>query len=357
MKSRALLAATGLLLITSATHAQIVSGVCNNGAYCALNVLTQWQFGAASNTTRWAGSVNLGVGGLFDYDIQLSGGDVATLSDRRVVITHQTNGPVNVVSVLQPLYDRDILGGGVLTGLTVVATYPMSRKLVAPLPKGGFVCVDGTGATIFRQTGPNAWSSNNVAFVNDAVYQVAGLIHADGDQFVVGHYNRRAYRYSSAGLQASYTNNAAVAATWGAYSMGEGLRNNLLVNGWLIGGDNDWGNLHPTVIMDGTETGGGVYMGVKGRILNSDGTDINTGLWTSLADGRVLRPVASGWMQSGVTWSIYTLIADPPYQPLGSIGAASPDFQAYTPTNFVGVISGDYMFEKPKPQGTVLMYR
>jgi hypothetical protein len=356
MRRRISFVLTGCLFwFAASASAQVVSAFHNYSSYGVYNCLYQWYVGPNSNTVRALGLVNLGVGGLFNYDIALASGDIAMLSDRTVVITHQTNGAVNVVSVLQPLYDKPVADGGVLTGVTVVATYPEVRKLVAPLPNRGFVCLHGNNgtATMYTQTAVNVWSATIVSGLQTEPYDLVGLVAQPDNWFVTGGYDRGGHKISKTGQVVVYTNGF---KAWGYTSnLGEGLRNPLLINPWVITGDT--GEMVPSMIFDGTEADGGSYNGRKGKILNADGSEIYLIPWAGLADGRIAAPWLMGWLQAGVTWRVFTPIQDPAFQPPGSIGATGPDFEAYTAGNLVGRFAGDYMYQEPAPGGTVVIDR
>lgn len=339
------------LLLTAPAVGNIVSGFHYYGGYGSHNHLYQWEIGTETDgsDTRPLGKVDLAA--TFGYNPQMSGSntayaDLAMLSDRRVALTHRDADSNRVISILTPQYDVD----GLLTGVNVDATLTpaLAHTAIAPLPNGGFVTVGGGTAVIYTQTGANTWSSANVSLSNGTSYDIAGLINPGEDQFAVGHYDRQAYRYNSSGLQANYDGDTK--APWGDGSRGEGLRSDLLSgNAFMVSGAGDYGANRPAAILDGTESDGGTYTGVVGKILNGDGSEIIGGEFAALDNGRIVRVIAWGWSQTGVTWNVYSLVEDPALQPAGSIGATGEDIQVFTAGNLVGRIAGDYMYQAAAP--------
>ncbi len=343
------------LVFTSAASANVVSGFHYYGGYGVNNTLYQWEIGTAldGSDTRPLGTVDLVA--VLGYDPKMSSanlpnGDIAMLSDRRVVLTHVgSDGSTRVVSVLSPTYD----GSGLLTGATVDATISEPRgKSVAPLPNGGFVCVSGgasASAVVYQQTGPNTWAASSPISGMAHCPDVAGLVVPGDTVFTAGEYSRKGEKYNQSGLMAIYDDGA---RGWGySNGSGEGVRpvNVPLANPWIITGeDQDGATTIGSVIFDGTESDGGTYNGKKGEVLNSDGSPIYRKRWAALDDGRVVTPWLWGYGHTGVTWRVYTPILNPALQPAGSVGATGEDFQTFTPGNLVGVVAGDYMYVAPE---------
>jgi len=343
------------LLFTSVASAGIISGVCTNGSYGDLNAVYQWEIGSTAAECRYLGKVDLDpmFGG------SASAADIATLSDRRLAVTHKDATGANVVSVFTPQYD----GGGNLTGLTLDATMPSRRGAVNPLPNGNFVEVSGDYDRHYVQTGPNVWTmtERNVE-KNRQTGLNAGLVNPNNDEWVVGRYSRHAQKNDITHMVADCYNqdptnsNTYVQPYDGKTyyyrfygdSPAEGSCSSLLANGWVHTGGNDWGNHYEATVNDSTATSGS-HDSVVGFLRNADGSGIERKQIVSLDDGRVVLLWSSGYMKSTVTWNIYSLVNNPANQPAGSIGASGEDFQAVTANNFVGQISGDYMYEPPPP--------
>jgi hypothetical protein len=320
-----------------------VSGYHNYGGYGHANTLYQWEIGdkADGSDTRLIGLVRLSNANVFGYDPQLANyGDIAMLSDRRVLLSHRNAANVQSVSVLTCLYDSN----GLLTNCVLDWTGTESGRPISPLPNGAFACHRGTTIAFYAQTGPNTWALYATPASPDNVpYDMAGLITPATNEVATGHYSRNAFRTRPSGWVAQYNGGG---YNWGSSSEGEGLRNDLLANGWLISSSES----RPTVIMDGTETNKATYNGAKGRMLNANGTDIVASPWATLNDGRAVRVAGWGWAQSGVTWEIFDLMQNPVGQPSGSIGATGYTFQKYTASNLVGTVVGDYMYLSDLPR-------
>ncbi|MCX7591750.1 MAG: hypothetical protein N2255_08995 [Kiritimatiellae bacterium] len=355
-------------------HTAILSGLCRHTSYCSYNYLYQWEFGQSPQTSRYLGKVNLGVGGLFGADLGFN--DVAMLSDRRVVVTHQDIAGTNYqVSVLSMRYDS----AGLLTGAAIDITFndlhlfvSGQRTRVAPLPNGGFVTVRGGGtggtAVIWEKTGANTWAGSIVTGMVPEVWDVAGLFKPGATHFVTGQYvtppggsgARSAHKYGKTGLLARYYNGSrADRRAWGYGPPGEGLRTPLLNNGWVTVGYQ--AESYGTYIYDGTQTGGNVwYDGFAGEITTNGAAiyQLNVG---ALNDGRVVLWRRGGWLQTVVGYLVFTLIPNPGGR-TGTVGADMPDFYVEFPGNFPnydrdGRIAGDYMWQKPPPRETLILIK
>jgi len=158
-----------------------------------------------------------------------------------------------------------------------------------------------------------------------------------------GTVSRTGHKYDATSTLAKYSGGAN-GWGWGYGKTGEGLRSALLSNGWVIMGESS--TTIGSAVFDGTETDGQWYDGLMGEILNSDGSGIYGKPWAALDDGRVVTPYIAGYMKTGITWYVYSLVQDPALQPAGSIGATGEDFSVLLAPNVVGVVwAGDYMVE------------
>jgi len=341
-----------VLVWASAASAGLVSGVCTNGSYGDLNAVYQWEIGASAAECRYLGKV--------DLDPMFGGSagavDIATLSDRRLAVTHKDGTGASVVSVFTPQYD----GGGNLTGLTADATIASRGGAVDPLPNGNFVVITGNYDQHYVQTGPNMWAMTERSVeINRITGCNAGLINPSSDEWVVGRYSRHAQKNDITQVVADFYNQdpdnskSYVQAYDGKTyyyrfygSPAEGSRSGLLENGWVHTGGDDWGKAYESTINDGPQTGG-TQNSVVGFLREADGSGISTKPVACLDDGRVvlLWLTGYGYNNKPIQWRTYTLINNPANQPAGSIGASGHDFQAGTMENFVGQISGDYMAE------------
>jgi len=318
------------------------------------------------------------VGGVFGYDLRTNNvtqagnavpGDVATLSDRRIAITHRDIDNTKVqISVLSVQYDA----GGLLTGATVDATFdaPFQAARIAPLPNGGFVLGGNPNCAVFQPTGPSTWSVTLVGGVaGNSPYDVAGLVALSGNnsvQYVTGEYvtapggsaARTGHKYDTTGKLARYYDPNTLRG-WGYGKHGEGLASPLLDNGWIIAGES--ASAIGSVLFDGVEEDGAWHAVKIGEILQANGTGIYTTSyqihdWAALNDGRVVNVWATGYGRNNADFNVYTLIENPALQPAGSIGATGEDYQVTLGSassgsrdNFVGDISGDYMVPVPEP--------
>jgi len=356
------------LVFASVASAGIVSGVCTNGSYGDLNAVYQWEIGATAAECRYLGKVDLDpmFGG------SASAADIATLSDRRLAVTHKDATGANVVSVFTPQYD----GTGNLTGLTVDATMPSRRGVINPLPNGNFVEMSGNYDRHYVQTGPTTWAMTERNVENNRQTGCnAGLINPASDEWVVGRYSRHVQKNDITHVVADCynqdptTSNSYVQAYDGKTyyyefygTPAEGSCNSLLQNGWVQAGGYDWGRYYESTVNDCTQTSGS-HNTVVGFLRNADGSAISNRYSNQIAtldDGRVVLLWSSGYMKTTVKWNVYSLVSNPANQPAGSIGASGEDFQAVTANNFVGQISGDYMVEPaarpvPEPAGLSLM--
>lgn len=354
LRARMILA---LLLTAGVAHAKgRVSGYSNYGTYGLDDRLYQWEIGDRTDgsDTRALGTVCLTNADVFGYSPQLrTNGAIAMLSDRRVLLSHRNATNTQSVSVLQCLYDSN----GLLTNCAVSWTAAESGQPIAPLPNGAFACHRGSTIAIYKQTGANTWAVDTIGPTPDSTPRgMAGLITAATNEVATSSGTRDAYRIRPSGWTAKYNGGGGgVTHPWWDGADCEGLRNDLLVNGWLVGYAVYFGSTNSTEVMDGAETGGGTYNGVKGKVLNAGGTDVVSGIlngkvqWAALNDGRVVHPGSWGFQQTGVTWEVYTLVQNPSNQPPGSIGATGCTFTKYTPGNIVGPMVGDYMFSLGTP--------
>lgn len=349
MRAARLLALVAVLVVwASAASAGIISGICTTGVYGDLNAVYQWEIGASAAECRYLGKVDLDpmFGG------SAAAADIATLSDRRLAVTHKDATGASLVSVFTPQYDA----GGNLTGLTVDATMPSRRGAIDPLPNGNFVEIFGTYDRRYVQTAPNTWVvTERLAEYNRPPGCTAGLINPNNDEWVVARYSRHIQKNDitqvvtdfynqDPDITKSYVNPYDGKTYYYRFhsAPAEGSRSSLLQNGWVQAGGNDSGNRYEATINDGTEIGGS-HDSVVGFLREADGSAIATKFVACLDDGRVVLMWMAGSGQSGVTWRAYTLVNNPLYQPAGSIGASGEDFQAFTLTNFMGPICGDYM--------------
>jgi hypothetical protein len=361
------------LLIASPASASIVSGINTHSGYGVHNSLHQWEFADSAGTSRALGRVDLDA--KFGYNIK--GKDLAMLSDGRVAVAHRDSGDTKwQISVLAPVYD----GGGLLTDVNIDATFDsaIATSYVAPLPNAGFVVVTGSNAAVYQQIGPSSWSPTTGTINSDTgPWDVAGLVTGTAE-FVSGFYSdappagnapRTGWKYGvdsdSNGaheLLARYYDSNYGNKGWPYNGQAEGLRSDLLANGWITSTDSDTTNIG-SVIFDGTETDGAWHDGnAVGEILNSDGTKVEDKLWAATSDGRVVASFSGGWLRSDTDWRVYTLIEDPNLQPAGSIGATGEDYevtlgdgtQGAATGVFVGRIAGDYM-AIPEPATLMLM--
>jgi hypothetical protein len=199
---------------------------------------------------------------------------------------------------------------------------------------------------------------------------VAGLITEGTTQFVTGEYvtppggsgARSGHKYDKTGKLARYYSDLPSLRAWGYgnynQKSGEGLRTPLLSNGWITSGYTS--ESYPSILYDGTQTDGNWYMGAVGKITNSDGTEIYDKQWAALGDGRVVTVWASGWLRNDADFRVYTLVQDPGGR-TGTVGANGEDYQVTlgssasgSKDNFVGMISGDYMYV-PEPATMALL--
>ena len=344
-----------LLLAAGGAYAKgRVSGYNNYGAYGLDDCLYQWEIGDKTDgsDTRALGTVCLTNADVFGYSPQLhTSGAIAMLSDRRVLLSHRNATNTQSVSVLQCLYDSS----GLLTNCAVNWTATESGQPIAPLPNGAFACHRGSTIAIYKQTGTNTWTVDTIGAAPDSTPKgMAGLITAATNEVATSSGTRDAYRIRPSGWAAKY-NGGGVTHPWWDGADCEGLRHDLLANGWLVGYAVYFGSTNSTEVMDGTESGGGTYNGVKGKLLNAGGTDVVSGIvngkvqWAALNDGRVVHPGNWGFQQAGLTWEVYTLVQSPSNQPAGAIGATGYTFTKYTPGNFVGPVVGDYLFSQGTP--------
>jgi hypothetical protein len=370
---RAITFAVALALSSLAAQAAVVTGLDTSTSYGLYNGLYQWEFGATaiSPETRLLGKVNLGVGGVFDYNIR--GGDVAALSDSRIAITHKdVDNTKWQISVLTPQYD----GSGLLVDATVDATFDadIQASRIAPLPDGGFAIAKTGNAVVYEKTGVNTWSGTLISGLNaSSVYDVVGLITLSATnsepQIMTGEYvtppggsaARSGQKYDTTGKLAKYYDPNTMRG-WGYGKHGEGLRNDLLANGWIISGEpildssqHKIGTNIGSVIFDGVEEDGAWHAVKIGEILQADGSSITTDSytihdWAALSDGRVVNVWASGYGRNDADFNVYTLIENPALQPAGSIGATGEDYRVTlgsassgSKDNFVGEVCGDYM--------------
>jgi hypothetical protein len=322
----------------------VVSGFHSYGGYALDDYLYQWEIGDKTDgsDTRVLGAVCLTNATIFGYSPQLrSYGDIAMLSNQRILLSHRNAANVQAVSVLTCQYDATgLLTNCVLNWTTVEPGWP-----VAPLPNGAFSCHRGSTIAIYKQTGPATWALDTTGPTPDSnPRDMAGLVTPTTNEVATSSGSRDAYRIRPSGSAAMYVGAGGSTHPWWDQAEGEGVRNELLANGWLVSYCDYWGNINSTEIMDGAETDGGTYNGVKGKILGANGTELPACQWATLRDGRVVRVAASGWLQSGITWEVFDLVQNPSNQPAGSIGATGYTFQKYTAgNNVVGPVVGDYM--------------
>ena len=339
---------------TGALARSIVSGFHWYGGYGVGNTLYQWQIGDKTNGSDTKKLGTVGLTAVFGYSPKLDqgngqNGDMAMLSDRRIVLSHMdASGNNRIVSVLTCLYDAS---GNLTNAVDNWDSGTVTRWQVVPLPNNAFACVGGD-FVVYTQVSANAWAPGTATSLADSThYLQAGLLSQPQYEIAVGSYARDAYRVrETSGWMARYDGGGY--HPWGSDAMATGLRHPLLSNGWLVDGKES----KPTVIMDGTETGQVLTNGVKGKMRNADGSDITGGtMWAGLSDSRVVRAWKWGWGQAGVTWQIYSLVQNPSGQPAGSIGATGATFSPYTAGNLVGKVVGDYQALPFAPQvGTAM---
>jgi hypothetical protein len=347
----------GLVALTPAAMANVISGLGTNSSYGQYHHVYQWR--VEGNTVTRLGTVDLQA--MFNNEDR-GFRDIAMLSDRRVAAIHQNSaGDTWQTSVLTMQYD----GAGLLTGATVDATVDNvhTPSRIGPLPNGGFVTIRGGEGVVWEMTAPDTWSSTTVTGMSSHNWDVAGLINPAGDQFVTGQYAtppggtaaRSGHKYDKTGKLASYYNSdmgSLQAWGYGGKDHGEGLRHELFQNGWVTEGYS--GNNYGTYVYDGTQTDGAWHDGLKGELTASDGSPIYDKPPAALDDGRVVLFASSGWNR-WENWYLFTLESDPAGQPAGSVGATGWDQlvefnfpnRGGADAAFVGVIAGDYMYEPP----------
>ncbi|MCG3178377.1 MAG: hypothetical protein BIFFINMI_00704 [Phycisphaerae bacterium] len=365
-----------VLLAAATAGASVITGLNTDTSYGLKNSLHQWEFGVSATTSRSLGRVDLTAA--FGYDIR--GADVAMLSDGRVAITHRDSANTKwQVSILQTLYDS----GGLLTGANINTTMDVgaTASRLAPLQNQGFVVATNGVAVVFNQTAANSWSGTSGTIAStSSFYDVAGL-KAGTTDFVIGTYAsapgssaaRTAWEYTmDAGndgahdLLGKYYDSDYSKKGWGYNGTGEGLNTGLLSNGFIVSNDGDSTDIG-SVLFNATATDGAWHDNAAvGEILDASGAKVLDRHWAATSDGRVISASSGGWTRSDTDWQVFTLVANPNFQPSGSIGATGKDYQvtlgggAAKSQNgaasgvFVGRVAGDYMVVATVPEPATL---